>query len=101
MGFRPEVFFQAFKSAGVLVEAIYKPQFVTPVPFDAQWVRPEMLLLGDGAQSVEYRIEYQTADVPRLKLGDEIEVAGTLYTVRAAPLTQGDGYFSQCELDKP
>lgn len=101
MGFRPEVFFPAFKRAGMLAAALYKPGTPAEQAFDVQWVRPEMLLLGDGAQSVDYRIEYQTADVPRLKLGDEIAVAGALYTVRAAPLVQGDGTFTQCELDKP
>jgi hypothetical protein len=104
MGFRPEVFFPAFARAGLLVDAAYVPTTGSPVPFQAQWKRPEQLMLADEAQSVEYELEYQTADVPRLRRGDALQVQlqgqPEAFTVRTAPRPQGDGFFSRVLLDK-
>lgn len=97
--FDPSVLFAAFKSAGMLVACVYKPA-TDAVPFDAGWQRPELLLQGDETQSVEYELEFETSAVPRLKRGDPLTVAGAAYIVRAAPRTQGDGYFSRVQLDK-
>ena len=99
MGFRPEVLFAACKRAGLLVPAVYLPATVG-TPFDAGWRRPEITLLGDEVQSTEYELEYETAAVPRLKRGDALQVDGAAYTVRSAPRTVGDGYFSRVFLDK-
>lgn len=99
MAWNPGVFFPAFKRAGMLASAVYKPAGAA-TPFNADWVTPEALLLGDQAQTVDYRLEYETAAIPRLKVGDAIQVNGALYTVRSAPLLQEDGHFSQVELDK-
>lgn len=99
MRFPVEVLFAAFKSAGMLEAAVFQPTSGAPVPFDAQWVRPEQLLLGDAAQSVEYVIEYETASVPRLSKGALVTVAGTPYKARAHAQTQGDGHYSRCQLE--
>lgn len=99
MVWNPGVFFPAFKRAGMLAQAVYKPAGVA-TPFDADWVSPEALILGDQAQTVDYRLEYLTTAVPRLKVGDAISVNGVLYTVRAAPMLQEDGTFSHVELSE-
>ncbi|HOX90229.1 MAG TPA: hypothetical protein PLN55_11510 [Burkholderiaceae bacterium] len=99
MGFRPQVFFQAFQRAGLLVQATHLPASPTPTDFAAHWLRPDRLLLADEAQTVDYEIEYQTADAPAIRRGDPLRVDGKDYVARSAPRATGDGYFSHLMLD--
>lgn len=102
MGWRPEVLFAACKRVGMLSPAIHLPGSGTPAPFDCNFSRPEVLLLGDQQQSTEYAIEYQTADVPAIRKGDPVQVTvggvATTYTARAHATTVGDGTYSKVEL---
>jgi len=99
MPWNPAVLFTAFKAAGMLKQAQLKPDSATPVDFSVDFRSPEQLLLGDQQQSVEYLIEYQTADVPRIRKGDPILIDGTAYRARAHATTVGDGTYSQCQLE--
>ena len=94
------VFFRAFKRAGMLVECVYKPGTPQETPFSAQWKQPDTLLLGDEAQATEYLLEFQTADVPHLRRGDPLTVAGAAYSVREPARALADGYFSTVALTK-
>ena len=97
MGWNPQVLFAAFKGAGMLKQAVYKPAGAA-TPFDCDFKRPELLLMGDQQQSAEFVIEYETASVPRIRKGDPVQVDGTLYTARAHATTVGDGTYSQAQL---
>lgn len=103
MGFRPEVLFAAFSRAGMLNQAVHLPGSGTPTPFECSFSRPEVLLLGDQQQSVEYEIEYPTAAVPRIRKGDPVEVTvkgvAATYTARAHAITVGDGTYSKAQLE--
>lgn len=92
------IFFEAFKAAGFLQACVYKPGAPAQKAFDAGWTQPDTLLLADEAQSTEHVLEFQTADLPALRIGDPITVAGVPFTVRAAPQKRGDGYFSTVAL---
>lgn len=104
MVWRPEVLFEAFARAGLVTQAVYLPAGVA-TPFTCKFDQPELLLLGDQHQSTEYLIEYETAAIPRLRQGDQVQVTNalgvpTLYTARAHAATTGNGYFSRCELSQ-
>jgi hypothetical protein len=98
MQFPTAAFFAAFKTAGLLVPAVYRLGLAGEVAFDCQWLRPDTLLLGGDAQGTDYRIEFQTADLPPLRVGDPVHIGCHAYTVRQPPQAQGDGYFSQVYL---
>jgi len=92
------IFFAAFKSAGLLEPCVYKPGTPAEKGFDAGWQQPDSLFLGDEAQATDYLLEFQTADLPTLRQGDAITVAGVAFTVRAPAQKRGDGYFSTVAL---
>ncbi len=92
------IFFEAFKSAGLLQACVYKPGTPAEKAFDAGWQQPDTLLLGDEAQASDYLLEFQTADLPTLRQGDAITVDGKPFTVRAPAQKKGDGYYSTVAL---
>jgi hypothetical protein len=92
------IFFEAFKSAGLLEPCVYKPGTPSEKTFDAGWQQPDNLFLGDEAQATDYLLEFQTADLPTLRNGDPITVAGVAFTVRAPAQKRGDGFFSSVAL---
>ncbi|RZL33761.1 MAG: hypothetical protein EOP35_17160 [Rubrivivax sp.] len=94
------IFFAAFKSAGLLEPCVYKPGTPAEKGFDAGWQRPDMLQLADEAQATDYLLEFQTADLPTLRNGDTITVAGASFSVRAPAQAHGDGFFSTVALKK-
>lgn len=99
MRFPTEVLFAAFKGAGFLKSALYKPGQPSQVSFDCQFMRPDELLLAGDAQGAQIQIEYQTADLPALKHGDPLQIDGQAYTVRQPPQAQGDGTYSRAFLN--
>lgn len=92
------IFFAAFKSAGLLDPCVYKPGTVDEKSFEAGWQRPDMLLLADEAQATDFLLEFQTADLPALRIGDPITVDGVAFTVRALAMKGRDGFFSTVAL---
>lgn len=104
MGFRPEALFAAFKVAGMLTQAIYRPGSGTPTTFSCGYTQPETLVLGEQQQAAEYLIEYETAAVARIREGDPIQVTtphgDQLFRALAHATTVGDGYFSKCRLER-
>lgn len=99
MRFPVERLFQAAQRAGLLVPGLYKPGTPQEQAFNAHWLRPDTLLLGDDAHGTDHQIEIQTADLPPLHKGDPLQLDGAAYTVRSRPLVQGDGYFARVLLD--
>ncbi len=100
MGFPVAALFRAFKRSGLLVSVAYKPGTAAERAFDAQWLQPDQLLLGDDAHGTDFEIEYQTADAPPLGKDDPLRINGIAYLVRQKPRTQGDGHFTRCLLGK-
>ncbi|MFG6413804.1 hypothetical protein ACG02S_07810 [Roseateles sp. DC23W] len=92
------IFFAAFRAAGFLKPAVYKPGQPGEKSFDCQWQSPDMLLLADEAQGAEFLIEFQTADLPPLRIDDRIDVDGVSYAVRTPPMKKGDAFFSTVAL---
>lgn len=90
----------------MLAEAIYHPAVGQVVTVDVGFVRPDVHLMGDLVQSTEYEIEFQTADMPSLKIGETIDITDpqtlevATYKVRSNPDGQGDGFFSKVKLTK-
>ncbi|WP_457425667.1 head-tail joining protein [Roseateles sp. P5_E7] len=94
------IFFAAFKSAGMLDPCFYKPGTIDEKGFDAGWQRPDVLLMADEAQATDYLLEFQTADLPTLRIGDPITVDGVAYIVRAPAQKGRDGFFSTVALKR-
>lgn len=64
---------------------------------------------GNGAQSTDFQIEYQVADLPELAQGDQVVIKDpifgeTLFRVRSAPYVDemgvGDGHFRKAPLTR-
>lgn len=62
------------------------------VPFDADFRRPDQVVLEGMVHTTDYSIEYQAADVV-LARGDVVTVAGQSFKVRQTPVAKGDGTF--------
>ena len=99
MSWSADVFFPAFADAGMLETAVYHA-VGGDVPVQIGFVQPDALMLGDMAQSTEYAIEYQTTDMPALKMGETITIGVDTYKVRRNPEKKGDGAFSHVLLTK-
>jgi hypothetical protein len=105
MTFPNAAFWPAFETAGMLSLATVR-QAGGPVDVQVAFHRPGRQL-PNGFVSTEYDIEFQTADLARVKEGDRVTIwadatkaSGERFTVREAPLVQGDGYFSHATLQK-
>jgi len=99
--FDPNVFWSAFGRAGLLTGAVYRPAAGPAVPgIQVGFTRPDVLLLGDMVQSTDYAIEYQTADMPALAIGETLAIGADTYRVRRNPEKKGDGTFSHVLLTK-
>ncbi len=101
MSFGADVFWPAFKLAGMLDEATYQPLGGGPaVPFDVSFSRPDQVVLDGMVHSTDYSIEYQSADIV-LKRGNAVQIAGEgEFTVRQTPMAKGDGTFVIAPLEK-
>ena len=101
MSWSEDIFFPAFADAGMLTDATYQPSSGPAVPgIQVGFVQPDALMLGDMVQSTEYAIEYRTADMPALKMGETITMGVDTYKVRRNPEKKGDGAFSHALLTK-
>ncbi|MBY0237872.1 MAG: hypothetical protein K2X55_01010 [Burkholderiaceae bacterium] len=99
MPWNPDVFFPAFKRAGMLNTAVLMPQTGPATEFDVDFRRPDQVVLEGMVHSTGYSIEYQAADVT-LNYGDTLVVAGTTYKVSQPPDVRGDGSFVIAQLEK-
>lgn len=98
--FDPALLFPAFKAAGML-HVFQRSDAVPPVEFDADFVQPGQLILGEAVHSDQVQIEYQTGAAPDLHVGERLVMDGAAtYRVRQPPLKQGDGFFSRVELER-
>jgi hypothetical protein len=105
MTWDPSVFWDAFKGAGMLVEATYQPAAGAPVTLDVGFSQPDIQLGGELMQSTEYEIEYPTALLPAVKIGEGLTITGSPtsdgnYKIRSNPEAVGNGYFSKVKLTK-
>lgn len=99
MTFGSSVFWEAFKAAGMLVEAELLPATVPPTIFDVGFQRPDEIVLDGVAHTTNYSIEYQTVDV-ELKRGSTVKIDGATYRVSQSPQAKGDGGFVRTFLEK-
>lgn len=99
MPFQADVFWPAFKLAGMLDEAVYQPADGAAVPFDVGFTRPDTVVLDGMVHSTDYSIEYQGADI-ELKRGYVLQISGGTYKVRQTPNAKGDGTFYVAALEK-
>ncbi|WP_321914814.1 hypothetical protein [Paraburkholderia sp. J11-2] len=95
-------FWPAFKSAGLLerVTLVGEP----PLEFDGGLNRPDRGIFDERAQAGENILEYQTADVPGMRVGAQLVIergpnAGT-YKVTRKPMQDRAGYFSTVPLER-
>jgi hypothetical protein len=93
-----------FKAQGMLVEAVVSSLDTPPVETTAD-VRLNLpdLLLGTGALSRDYEIEFQAADLPDLDEGHQVVIGGDTYRVRESPYipeNQPSGFFMRAKLTK-
>jgi len=99
MSWSTDDFFEAFNDEGMLQEAVYHAPG-GDVPVTVGFSQPDSLVLTDMVQSTEYVIEFQTADMPSLAMGETITIGEATYKVRRNPEKQLDGTFSQVLLTK-
>jgi hypothetical protein len=88
---------QTFIDAGWTVAAVWKGNTC-----QALFEQPGVFT-PTGAISTEYAVKYQAADMPTLKEGDQISVAGAKFRVRETPLVSSShtGFFKRAALTKP
>jgi hypothetical protein len=94
------VFWSAFAATGMLRSAQFELGDGSARPVQVGFETPDMLDLGGRVTTTDYRIEYQTADLPELARGSVLEIDGTRYRVRHPPRKKDDGYFSVADLEK-
>jgi hypothetical protein len=99
MSFGADVFWPAFKQAGMLDEAVYQPAVGPAVPFDVGFNRPDQVVLDGMVHTTDYSIEYQRADI-ELQRGYMLQIAGSSYKVRQTPSAKGDGTFYVAALEE-
>ena len=107
MEFHAAHFWSAFAASGMLTTAFVRlhdePE---PLKVNVGWIEPNVQLFVGGIQSKQYEIEYLSSDLPDLKEGDEMEIAGVQYRVRRDPYVpemaaQGnDGTYRRALLTK-
>lgn len=83
----------------MLSSARVKQTGAAAVVVDVVFRRPGQVL-AVGVVSLEYEIEYQTADLAKLVEGDAVVISTEKFKVRTPPLPQGDGYFSVATLTR-
>ncbi|WP_233444909.1 head-tail joining protein [Paraburkholderia caribensis] len=94
------MFWPAFAAAGMLKNAQVELGDGSVRPVQVGFETPDMLDLGGRVTTADYRVEYQTADMPELARGSMLEIDGTRYRVRHPPRRKDDGYFSVADLEK-
>ncbi|XYJ11809.1 head-tail joining protein [Telluria sp. B2] len=99
MGFGADVFWPAFRSAGMLDVAIHQPPHGVAVSFDVGFNRPDKVVLDGMVHTTDYSIEYQVADV-ELKRGDVVRILGVDYKVQQTPTAKADGSFYVAILER-
>lgn len=99
MSFGADVFWPAFKDAGMLEVAVHQPLNGVAVSFDVGFSRPDNIVLDGMVHTTDYSIEYQAADVG-LKRGDVLRILGVDYKVRQTPKAKADGSFFIAILDE-
>lgn len=92
MSFGADVFWPAFKDAGMLDVAFHKPLNGAIVPFDVGFTRPDTVVLDGMVHSTDYAIEYLAIDI-ELQRGDKLSILGADYKVRQTPKAKADGGF--------
>jgi hypothetical protein len=102
MSFGADVFWPAFKQAGMLDVAVYQPLNGVAVPFAVGFNRPDQVVLDGMVHTTDYSIEYQAADI-ELQRGYVLRIDGVDYKVRQTPAAKGDGtfYVAALEVVKP
>lgn len=99
MSFAADVFWPAFKDAGMLDAAVCQPPNGVAVAFDVGFSRPDQVILDGMVHSTDYSIEYQGTDI-ELKRGYVLQILGDSYKVRQTPAAKGDGTFYVALLEK-
>jgi len=83
----------------MLDSAIYQPVSGPAITFDAEFRRPDQVVLDGMVHNTDYSIEYQGADV-ELKRGYALQIDGFEYKVRQTPTAKGNGTFFIALLEK-
>jgi hypothetical protein len=99
MSFGADVFWPAFKQAGMLDVAVYQPPNGVAVPFDVGFSRPDQVVLDGMVHTTDYSIEYQAADI-ELQRGYVLRIDGVDYKVRQKPQAKDDGTFYVASLEE-
>lgn len=99
MVFGSDVFWPAFKAAGMLETAEFYPSPGTPVEFDVGFSRPDQIVLDGAAHTTRYSIEYQVSDVT-LARGSIVKILGETFEVLEPPRARGSGDFFIAYLEK-
>lgn len=92
------LFDEAFDAAGLRVTATLVKG--GRHDFQARFERPQQIMLDEQVHTTNYSIEYTTGDVPEVRRGDQVEIAGQTYRVVQPPVAQGDGYWTIAELER-
>lgn len=105
MTFDCSVLWEALGAAGMLLDAEYQPATGSAAPLQVGFVQPDLDVVSGMVQSTEYKIEFQTSDMPTAKIGESILITNSAgvdvpYKMRANPEKRGDGYFSTVALTK-
>lgn len=96
-GFDSTLFWPALAAANMLVVATAKPKGGAVTVNVGFWRPGEER---NGTVSMQYLVEYQTADLARLAEGDAFNIGAEKFRVRATPMPQGDGFYTLAELTK-
>lgn len=98
--FNSSEFFSAFARHGLLVDVTHTSAEGAVVTFKAGFKRPGELLLSENVVSDEYALEIEVVTAPAMAEGDQVSIAGVVYSLRTAPRRTGDGAFAVVNLSR-
>jgi len=99
MSFGADVFWPAFRAAGMLERAEFHPASGSVVEFDVGFSRPDQVVLDGVALTTSYSIEYQASDVT-LARDSIVKVQGQSFKVSEPPRARGSGEFYIAYLER-
>lgn len=103
MALEPERFWDAFQRAGILEGAVVhlparNGELARDVPVSVDYTAAVAQAFEGDVRGINARIEYPTASLPTLVIGDQVTVREKRQRVATHPELLGDGDFSIVEL---
>lgn len=100
MAVDPTRIWAALRRQGMLKDAVVTIAGIEqPGPTWVGFVESDELVFNGILQATSYAVEYLSSDLPGLRVGDTMAIAGAAYRVSQRPARKADGTFSVAALE--